>query len=74
MLPILGPKLTAAATEVAAGRGTVILRGLEPQKYSLEDNILIYAGIASYFGDKRGVQGRGRHFLSMKYCPYAGSC
>lgn len=66
-LPRLGPKLVAAASEVTGGRGVVILRGLKPQNYSLEDNILIYAGIGSYFGDKRGVQGRGRNFLSMNY-------
>ncbi|RMZ91084.1 hypothetical protein DV736_g1664, partial [Chaetothyriales sp. CBS 134916] len=62
-LPQLGKKLERAAAEVTAGRGIVVLRGLHPHERLLEDNILIFTGIASYFGDKRGVQGVGNNFL-----------
>jgi hypothetical protein len=55
-LPTLKTCLHSVAGEVLLGRGLVILRGLDPSKYSLEDNILIYAGIASYVGETRGAQ------------------
>jgi hypothetical protein len=38
------------------GNGLLILRGLDPDKYSYSDSVLMYAGLTSYIGDKRGVQ------------------
>jgi hypothetical protein len=32
------------------------LRGLQPDKYRIEDNIVIYTGISSYIGNVRGRQ------------------
>lgn len=61
----LGRKLADAALEVTRGRGIVVLRGIGSQHRPLEDNIIIFAGIASYFGDKRGVQGYGNNFLGI---------
>ena len=62
----LGSKLGNAASEVTRGRGIVVLRGLDSQHRALEDNIFVFAGIASYFGNKRGVQGYGNNFLGMR--------
>jgi len=33
-----------------------VLRGLYPDKYSREDNVAIYLGVSSYFGETRGRQ------------------
>lgn len=39
-----------------SGRGFFVLRGLTPDKYSIEDNIIIYTGVSSYIGPIRGRQ------------------
>ncbi|KAL9625233.1 MAG: hypothetical protein Q9160_000635 [Pyrenula sp. 1 TL-2023] len=62
-LPSLKSKLEAAAVEVHNGRGISIFRGLNPSKYSFEDGIMIYAGIASYIGEKRGTQDNDGNIL-----------
>jgi hypothetical protein len=55
-LPTLGPKLEKLAFDIHTGRGIVFLRGFDPKKYSELDNVLLYTGMASYFGDRRGCQ------------------
>jgi hypothetical protein len=35
------------------GRGFFILRGLDPKKYSARDNVILYAGIASYVAQSK---------------------
>ncbi|KEF59890.1 uncharacterized protein A1O9_04738 [Exophiala aquamarina CBS 119918] len=62
-LPSLKPLLDSVAEEVHLGQGIGILRGLDPSKYSFEDNILIYAGIASYVGSTRGTQDKDGNVL-----------
>lgn len=39
-----------------SGRGFFVLRGLKPDNYSIEDNIIIYTGVSSYIGSVRGRQ------------------
>jgi len=55
-LPNLGPRLIEVAKAVHEGRGFTLLRGLEPDKYSNMDNILLYLGVTSYIAEKRGMQ------------------
>ncbi|KAH8204727.1 hypothetical protein TruAng_001061 [Truncatella angustata] len=55
-LPTLGPLLERCGQEIHEGHGIVIIRGLDPEKYSIEDSTTIYLGISSYIGDQRGVQ------------------
>ncbi|KAK3337963.1 hypothetical protein B0H65DRAFT_591981 [Neurospora tetraspora] len=55
-LPNLGSKLEEVADIIHNGRGFVILRGLEPDKYSSVDNILLYLGVTSYIAETRGMQ------------------
>lgn len=62
-LPSLKAKLEAVAKEVHNGRGIAIIRNLDPSKYSFEDGIVIYAGIASYIGEKRGTQDKDGNIL-----------
>jgi len=55
-LPVLGKQLDAICVEVYEGRGFAIVRGLEPDDYVVEDLTVIYLGISSYIGERRGKQ------------------
>ncbi|KAI1475347.1 Clavaminate synthase-like protein [Daldinia eschscholtzii] len=63
-LPTLRNKLEECALEVHRGRGLCIIRGLKPERYSIEDNIVLFLGISSYIGDKRGIQNSKGDVLS----------
>ncbi|KAK3688260.1 hypothetical protein B0T22DRAFT_375277 [Podospora appendiculata] len=55
-LPSLGSRLVKVSKTVHEGRGFVVLRGLNPDKYSSFDNILIYLGVTGYIAETRGLQ------------------
>jgi hypothetical protein len=55
-LPTLHPILRERSHEIHNGRGFFVLRGLDVDRYSREDNILIYAGVSSHIGSLRGRQ------------------
>lgn len=55
-LPNLAPRLHEVARTIHFGRGFVILRGLNPDKYSDMDNLYLYLGITSYIAETRGRQ------------------
>jgi len=55
-LPALHSVLREHAKELQSGRGFFVLRGLQVDKYSVEDNITIYAGVSSHIGNVRGRQ------------------
>jgi hypothetical protein len=62
-LPTLGPKITKLITDnVVDGRGFLVVRGINPDKYTREQNVIAYAGVSAYVG-KRGLQ--GRHILGL---------
>ncbi|KAI0115734.1 hypothetical protein GGR51DRAFT_360692 [Nemania sp. FL0031] len=52
----LRDRLKAIRNEVYEGRGFVILRGLDPKAYVIEDMTIVYLGISSYVGERRGKQ------------------
>ncbi|KAL2066451.1 hypothetical protein VTL71DRAFT_2522 [Oculimacula yallundae] len=54
--PDTWPKLRALSLEIHEGKGTIIVKGLQPDNYSLKDNIMIFAGLSSYIDDQRGSQ------------------
>jgi hypothetical protein len=63
VLPTLGPKITLLTEEnVVSGRGFLVVRGINPDKYTKEQQVIAYAGFSAYVG-KRGLQ--GRHVLGM---------
>ena len=64
-LDSLGPQLDSFAWGVHYGAGFFVLKGLEPAKFSQEDNISIYLGISSYFGERRAQQYPDGRMLSM---------
>lgn len=55
-LTVLDTYLAQACSEVHTGRGFFVLRGLNPEDYSPEDLTLIFLGVSSYIGVKRGKQ------------------
>jgi hypothetical protein len=55
-LPVLGKRLENAALELHQGRGFIVLRGLNPQNYNEEDNVLAFTGVSSYIAEKKGMQ------------------
>lgn len=55
-LPNLGQKVSKISLQLDFGCGFFVLRGFEPRKYSSEENVILYTGIASYVADKRGRQ------------------
>jgi hypothetical protein len=63
-LPTLGAKLLQLTQQLHDTIGFFVLRGLNPEEYSREDNILIFLGISSYVGEKRGRQDEAGSMLS----------
>jgi hypothetical protein len=64
VLPALGSKLRGLKKRLYTGLGFFVLRGLEPRKYNSRTNMILYAGIACYIGEKRAVQYEGGPVLS----------
>ncbi|KAG1449737.1 hypothetical protein G6F56_008555 [Rhizopus delemar] len=61
-LPQLGLKLKKLIEEnVVDGRGFIVIRGLNPDKYTRAQNVIAYTGLSAWVG-KRGLQ--GRHVLA----------
>jgi hypothetical protein len=52
----LALKLKTYSDEVFSGKGFVRISGLDPAKFAKEDNVMIFLGISSHFGDQRGKQ------------------
>lgn len=55
-LPKLESLLRDLAIELHHGRGFFVLRGMSSDRYSAEDNTILFLGISSYIGDIRGAQ------------------
>ncbi len=74
-----GGSLKKASAEVHEGKGFCVIRGLEPNSLSDEDNLTAFLGVASHVGgDRRGVQDtRGNvigMFLLPTTCAYPSIC
>jgi len=63
-LPTLGTRLLDLALAVHIGSGFAVVRGLNPDDFSQEDNVVIFLGISSYIGSKRGRQDEEGNMLS----------
>ena len=46
------------------GRGFVVVRGLKPEDFSQEENVILFLGLSSYIGPKRGRQDEEGNMLS----------
>ncbi|KAI0107584.1 Clavaminate synthase-like protein [Nemania sp. FL0031] len=63
-LPNLSKVLFSLANDLHFGLGLFALRGLDPTKYSREDNVLIFLGVSSYVGEQRGKQDDSGHIFA----------
>ncbi|KAK8026329.1 hypothetical protein PG991_003385 [Apiospora marii] len=55
-LPTLNSKLKLLRDELFKGRGFINIRGIDPDKFSPEDNVLVFLGISKYMGTRVGKQ------------------
>lgn len=55
-LPTLGPHLRILRQDIYNGKGFCVIRGLCPQRYSVEDLTILYLGLQSYIANQRGRQ------------------
>lgn len=55
-LPQLHAELRKLSDELHAGHGFFVIRGLDVDKYSRQENIIIYVGISSHIAGQRGRQ------------------
>ncbi|KAK3936613.1 hypothetical protein QBC46DRAFT_366801 [Diplogelasinospora grovesii] len=62
-LPSLGPRLWRAAVDIHRGKGFAVIRGLRPADFSPEENVILFLGISSYIGSKRGRQDEDGNML-----------
>jgi hypothetical protein len=66
-LPMLEHLLADLSTDIHTGKGFCVLRGLDPSRYTAEDNILLFLGISSYIGARRGRQSCWGEMISKAY-------
>lgn len=63
-LPTAGPHLKELTEKhVVDGRGFIVVRGIDPDKYTRQQNIILYTGVSTYVG-KTGLQ--GNHAIGKK--------
>ncbi|CAJ2500997.1 Uu.00g038500.m01.CDS01 [Anthostomella pinea] len=55
-LPTLGPKLEQLVRDIYEGQGFCVVRGINPNDYSVEDLTIIWLGVQAYIADQRGCQ------------------
>ncbi|KAI1396843.1 Clavaminate synthase-like protein [Hypoxylon fuscum] len=63
-LPNLQRRLEQCVHDIHHGSGICIIRGLRPEKRTVEVNIILFLAIASYIGDQRGIQNAKGDMLS----------
>jgi len=63
-LPNLGKTLDRVCDDIYQGRGFAVVRGLDPDTYSVEDVTVVYLGLSSYVGERRGKQDQRGSMLS----------
>lgn len=61
-LPKFSERLKGALHQMIEGRGFILLRGLDVERYSREQNAIAYMGLGSHFGVPRSQNAKG-HLL-----------
>lgn len=72
-LPGLGPRLDQLRREIYQGRGFGLIRGLRPQRYSVEDLTMLHLGIQSYLANRPGRQDSKGNMLGGSSSPPTGT-
>ena len=70
-LPMLGPRLGEVLHELLEGRGFVLVRGFEMERYSRAEVATAYMGIGSYFGRPRSQNAKGHLLGHVKDLGYS---
>jgi hypothetical protein len=70
-LPRLGPRLRDVLHELLEGRGFVLMRGLEVERYSRAEIATAYMGIGSHFGKPRSQNAKGHLLGHVKDLGYS---
>lgn len=65
-LPTLGPQLRILRQDIYNGKGFGVIRGLCPQRYSVEDLTILYLGLQSYIANQRGRQDEKGNMLGTQ--------
>jgi len=65
-LPTLQHILRILCNEVHNGKGFFVLRGLNPDQYSVEDSMVIFLGIQSYIAEQRARQDDNGNMIGMQ--------
>lgn len=68
-LPTLGAKLKVLNRDVHQGKGFCVVRGVDTNRYPVEDLTLIYLGIQAYIANERGRQDKKGNMLGMSNGP-----
>lgn len=55
-LPTLRPELRRLSRELHFGHGFFVIRGVQVEKHTREDNITLYSGVASHIAPRRARQ------------------
>ncbi|KAL1901193.1 hypothetical protein Cpir12675_000559 [Ceratocystis pirilliformis] len=63
-LPLLGPKLSGLGDELYKGRGFGLIRGLDVNKYTIEDRSAIWLGLQSYVASLRARQDKAGNMMA----------
>lgn len=63
-LPTMGPKLENFSRDLHLRTGFFVVRGIELDKYSTEDNMTIFLGLSSFVGEERAQQDRAGNMIS----------
>jgi hypothetical protein len=68
-LPTIQAHLARASFDVHRGPGFAIVRGLDPRKYTAEENVAVFLAVANHIGEQRGVQDKKGSMLSTTRHP-----
>ncbi|KAK0727492.1 hypothetical protein B0T26DRAFT_639563 [Lasiosphaeria miniovina] len=63
-LPTLEAQLEQACHDIHQGPGFAIIRGLDPNSYTAEENVTIFLAVASHIADMRGVQDKRGNMIT----------
>ncbi|KAG5982310.1 hypothetical protein E4U43_006461 [Claviceps pusilla] len=67
LLPTLEKDLNHLRDEIHSGKGFGLIRGLKPQRYSVEDLTTIYLGLQSYIANLKGRQDKKGNMLGEQF-------
>lgn len=65
----LSDRLRKISQHIHNGRGFCILRGLRPELFTDEENVLVFAGVSAHVAPRRGFQDVNRELITCECRP-----